>query len=96
MSLIQGKVVGVNGNLITATVEGKVSLNEVSYVITSDNKRLKAEIIRIKAKTIEMQVFEITKGIKIGDSVECTGLLLTVELGPGLLGKVYDGVTKPS
>lgn len=95
MSTIQGSVVGVNGNLVTVSVHDKVSLNEVAFVHTSDNKQLKAEVIRVRGEIVETQVFEITKGVQIGDKVEFTDLLLTVELGPGLLGKVYDGLQNP-
>lgn len=94
MTQTTGKVVGVNGNLVAVEVEGQVALNEVGYVIHED-KRLKSEIIRVRGKRAEMQVFEMTRGIGIGDPVEFTGELLAVELGPGLLGKVYDGLQNP-
>lgn len=90
-----GKVVGVNGNLVTVSVEGCVSMNEVAYVKTIGDKLLKAEVIRVRGNTVEVQVFEMTRGIVIGDDVEFTQLLLTAELGPGLLGKVYDGLQNP-
>ncbi len=94
MTQTTGKVVGVNGNLVAVEVEGQVALNEVGYVIHED-KRLKSEIIRVRGKRVEMQVFEMTRGVGIGDPVEFTGELLAVELGPGLLGKVYDGLQNP-
>ncbi|TVR01839.1 MAG: V-type ATP synthase subunit A [Spirochaetaceae bacterium] len=94
MTHATGKVVGVNGNLVAVEVEGQVALNEVGYVVLGD-QRLKSEIIRIRGKRTEMQVFEMTRGIGIGDPVEFTGELLAVELGPGLLGKVYDGLQNP-
>lgn len=89
-----GKVVGVNGNMITVEVSGDVALNEVAYVVV-DNSKLKAEVIRIKGQHAELQVFEMTKGIGIGDPVEFSDDLLTVQLGPGLLGQVYDGLQNP-
>ena len=94
MTHATGKVVGVNGNLVAVEVDGQVALNEVGYVVLGD-QRLKSEIIRIRGKRTEMQVFEMTRGIGIGDPVEFTGELLAVELGPGLLGKVYDGLQNP-
>ncbi|TVQ40630.1 MAG: V-type ATP synthase subunit A [Spirochaetaceae bacterium] len=94
MTHATGRVVGVNGNLVAVEVEGQVSLNEVGYVIV-DEKRLKSEIIRVRGTQAEMQVFELTRGIGIGDDVEFSGELLAVELGPGLLGKVYDGLQNP-
>ena len=89
-----GKVIGVNGNLVTVEVGATVSLNEVGYILNGD-KRLKSEVIRINGSSAEMQVFEMTRGIGIGDSVEFTDELLAVELGPGLLGQVYDGLQNP-
>ncbi len=89
-----GKVVGVNGNMVAVEFEDRVMQNEVAYVIVGD-ERLKAEVIRIKGKRAEVQVFEDTLSIKIGDMVEFTDELLSVELGPGLLGQVYDGLQDP-
>lgn len=89
-----GKVVGVNGNMVSAEVAGQVTMNEVAYVVVGD-KRLKAEVIRIRGNRAELQVFELTKGIGVGDAVEFTNDLLSVELGPGLLGKIYDGLQNP-
>jgi len=89
-----GKVIGVNGNMVTAEIEGNVTMNEVGYIILGD-KRLKSEVIKIRGSRIEMQVFEMTKGIGIGDPVELTSDLLSVELGPGLLGQIYDGLQNP-
>ncbi|WP_319414819.1 V-type ATP synthase subunit A [Marispirochaeta aestuarii] len=92
--MTNGTVVGINGNMVTVAVDGTVSMNEVGYILVGD-QRLKAEIIRVNANNVEMQVFEITRGIGIGDKVEFTGELLAVELGPGLLGQIYDGLQNP-
>lgn len=89
-----GKVIGVNGNMVTAEVEGNVSMNEVGYIVLGDQK-LKSEVIRIRGSKVEMQVFEMTRGIGIGDLVEFSSDLLSVELGPGLLGQIYDGLQNP-
>ncbi|MFC1671042.1 V-type ATP synthase subunit A [Spirochaetota bacterium] len=89
-----GKVLGINGNMLTVEHEGNVMLNEVGYVKLGD-KKLKAEVIRIKGNLAEMQVFEMTRGIGIGDEVEFTNELLSIELGPGLLGQIYDGLQNP-
>ncbi len=90
----KGKVVGVNGNMLSVQVDGDVSLNEVGYV-SVDDRKLKAEVIRIKGSQAEMQVFEMTKGIGVGNEVEFTEELLAVELGPGLLSQIYDGLQNP-
>ncbi|MCL2138621.1 MAG: V-type ATP synthase subunit A [Treponema sp.] len=90
----KGTVVAVNGNMVSVRFNGAVSMNEVGYVKVAD-KRLKSEVIRIRGEICQLQVFEITKGITVGDAVEFTGDMLAVELGPGLLGQVYDGLQNP-
>ena len=90
----KGKVVAVNGNMISVAFDGDVALNEVGYVKVA-GKSLKSEVIRIRGGQAQMQVFEMTKGIQTGDEVEFTGDLLSVELGPGLLGQVFDGLQNP-
>lgn len=94
MTKTEGKVVGINGNMISVKFNGFVTLNEVGYVEVASSK-LKSEVIRIRGDIAQLQVFEITKGIRVGDKVEFTGDLLSVELGPGLLGQVYDGLQNP-
>ncbi len=66
----------------------------MAYAVVGDAK-LKAEVIRIRGNRAELQVFEETGGLKAGDPVEFTGELLSVSLGPGLLGQVYDGLQNP-
>ncbi|QFP42202.1 V-type ATP synthase subunit A [Borrelia miyamotoi] len=90
----RGKVVGVIGNLVTIEVVGTVYMNEIVFIKT-DGQSLKAEIIRIRDREVDAQVFEMTRGIAVGDDIEFTGRLLTVELGPGLLSQVYDGLQNP-
>ncbi len=89
-----GKIVGVNGNLLTIEFDKPVVQNEVAYAIL-DGFRLKSEVIRIRGNRAEAQVFENTRGLQIGGVVEFTGTLLSVELGPGLLTQVYDGLQNP-
>jgi len=90
----KGTVIAVNGNMVDVRFAGAVSLNEVCYVKVA-GKRLKSEVIRIRGEICQIQVFEITKGTAVGDDVEFTGDMLAVELGPGLLGQVYDGLQNP-
>ncbi|MDR0600729.1 MAG: V-type ATP synthase subunit A [Treponema sp.] len=94
MTGTKGTVVAVNGNMVSVRFDGAVSMNEVGYVRVAD-KRLKSEVIRIRGDISQLQVFEITKGIAVGDQVEYTGDMLAVEVGPGLLGQVYDGLQNP-
>ncbi len=94
MEKVTGIVTGVNGNLITAEFDGSVKKNEVCYVLVGD-ERLKGEVIRITNGVASMQVYEMTNGVQVGDRVELSGELLSVELGPGLLTQVYDGLQNP-
>ena len=90
-----GRVTGVNGNLVSVAFDTSVRQNEVGYVEISDGSRLKSEVIRVRGREADMQVFEATGGIKVGDPVEFTDQLLSVELGPGLLTQVFDGLQNP-
>ncbi len=90
-----GKIVGVNGNLIRVAFDGAVAQNEVGFARLSSGVELKCEVIRIRGDYAELQVFEDTLGLKAGDEVRFTGELLSVELGPGLLTQVFDGLQNP-
>ena len=94
MTDTKAKVVGINGNMVTIEFEGSVSMNEVGYV-NVDGKKLRGEIIRIRGNKAQMQIFEMTQGIKAGDKVDLVGDLLCAELGPGLLGQTFDGLQNP-
>lgn len=88
-------VVAVRENLVTIDVgETLVRKNEVGFICVGE-ERLMAEILRVQGDTADMQVFEETSGIKIGDRVELTGDMLSTALGPGLLAQVFDGLQKP-
>lgn len=89
-----GKVISVNGNLISVEFNGIVSMNEICYIKVAD-AILKSEVIRIRGNVAQIQVYEMTNGIKCGDLVEFTGEMLSAELGPGLLGQIYDGLQNP-
>ena len=90
----KGRIAGVNGNMLTVEFETAVTQNEVAYAILGD-LRLKSEVIRVRGQRADLQVFESTDGLKVGDTVEFTDELLCAELGPGLLKKVYDGLQNP-
>ena len=94
MEKVTGYVTGVNGNLVSARFSGSVRKNEVGFVKIG-NDRLKGEVIRISGDAVSMQIYEMTNGIQVGDEVELTCELLSVELGPGLLTQVYDGLQNP-
>jgi V/A-type H+-transporting ATPase subunit A len=90
-----GKIIGVNSNLLRVRFEQPVVQNEVAYALLENGTRLKSEVIRVRGSVAELQVFEDTTGLKEGDSIEFTGELLSVELGPGLLTQVFDGLQNP-
>lgn len=94
MSANLGRIAGVNGNLITVEFDNPVIQNEVAYAIL-DDLRLKAEVIRVRGRYAELQVFEDTTGLRVGGRVEFSGELLSVELGPGLLTQIFDGLQNP-
>ena len=90
----KGKVISINGNLVSVEFDGNVSMNEICYVLVCDTA-LKSEVIRIKSNIAQVQVYEMTDGIQCGDTVEFTGDMLSADLGPGLLGQIYDGLQNP-
>lgn len=94
MSTKEGRIVAVNANMITVEFATRVIQNEVAYA-TTGQQRLKAEVIRVRGTVADLQVFEDTRGLRVGDRVEFSGELLSAELGPGLLGMVYDGLQNP-
>ena len=89
-----GTITGVNGNLISVAFEGAVALNEIGYALLGET-RLMCEIVRIRGRVADMQVFEDTVGLSAGCKVEFTGGLLSIELGPGLLKQIFDGLQNP-
>ena len=89
-----GKIVGVNGNMITVAFDGAVAQNEVGYAVLGD-KKLMAEIVRVRGRRCDMQVFDATTDLAVDDTVEFSGNLLAAELGPGMLRQVYDGLQNP-
>lgn len=95
------RVIAVQANLVTIeAAEGghsPLTKNEVVCIIpqretTRYQERLKAEVLRVRGREADAQVFESTRGVGVGDRAEQTGQLLSVTLGPGLLGRVYDGL----
>lgn len=87
----KGKVVGIVSNLVTIEVDGPVAQNEICYV-TVQGKDLMAEVIKVEGRYANAQVFESTRGMKVGDEVVFEQHMLEVQLGPGMLSKNYDGL----
>ncbi len=101
------RVVAVQDDIVTIESTAERSAvplmkNEVVYVCPATpersggrQERLEAEVLRVRGRTADAQVYESTEGVGIGDPVEQSGAMLSVELGPGLLGQVYDGLQNP-
>ncbi len=87
----KGKVKGIISNLVTVEVDGPVAQNEIAY-ITLGSHKLMAEVLKVIGDNAYVQVFESTRGLKVGNEVEFMGHLLEVTLGPGLLSRNYDGL----
>ena len=89
------RVLTVRESLVNIDTGGKaIKKNEVGFICVG-NERLMAEVLRIRGNTADMQVFEDTRGVRVGDPVEMSGEMLSVVLGPGLLGQVFDGLQNP-
>ncbi len=102
---VSARVVAVQDDLVEIeALEGpdgrpaQIVKNEVIYICPGipnergEQERLKAEVLRVRGATADAQVYESTQGVAVGDPVEQSGEMLSVELGPGLLGRVYDGL----
>ncbi|NCC21957.1 MAG: V-type ATP synthase subunit A [Alphaproteobacteria bacterium] len=95
------RVVAVNDDVLSIETTGIRGLmkNEVVYVCSKDTRgetvKLKAEILRVKGNRADIQVYEDTRGVAVGDPIEGSGEMLSIALGPGLLGQVYDGLQNP-
>lgn len=86
-----GKVAGIIANLVIVEVDGPVAQNEICF-IQHDDTSLMAEVIKVLGKNAYVQVFESTRGLKVGMTAEFEGHMLEVTLGPGILSKNYDGL----
>ncbi|KAA6348179.1 V/A-type H+/Na+-transporting ATPase subunit A [termite gut metagenome] len=87
----KGTVSGIIANMVTLAVDGPVAQNEICYISTGGDK-LMAEVIKVVGVNVYVQVFESTRGLKVGAEAEFTGHLLEVTLGPGMLSRNYDGL----
>lgn len=89
--MTKGVVKGIVANLVTIAVDGAVAQNEICYIKVGDT-HLMSEVIKIIGDNVYVQVFESTRGMRVGDEAEFAGHMLEVELGPGLLSKNFDGL----
>lgn len=88
----QGTIVKISGPLVAATGMGRANMGDVVRV---GHLGLTGEILEMRDGRASIQVYEETAGLKVGEPVHTTGLPLSVELGPGLIETIYDGIQRP-
>ncbi len=88
----QGKIIKISGPVVTAAGLKGIKMYEVVRV---GEQGLMGEVIELEGDTATIQVYEETTGIGPGDKVIATGAPLSIELGPGLLSNIYDGILRP-
>lgn len=93
-STSNAKLIGVSGNIVSIESDEPIMKNEVAYIQVDDD-RLKAEVLRVFGNKADLQVYEETQGVQVGDSVDLSKEMLSAVLGPGLLGTVFDGLQSP-
>jgi V/A-type H+/Na+-transporting ATPase subunit A len=90
----EARVVGVTGNIVSVESAAPLMKNAIAFVHTGDAS-LKGEVLRVQGRRADLQIFEETQGVRVGDPVELTSQMLSATLGPGLLGMIYDGLQNP-
>lgn len=88
----QGKVFSVSGPVVIAD---QMSGSAMYELVRVGHQKLVGEIIRLEGDTGTIQVYEETSGLTVGDPIVCTGLPLSLQLGPGLMGRIFDGIQRP-
>jgi len=88
---MKGKVIGISGPTVTVDLDDLTLYERV----TVGHNKLQGEVVRLKSSGAVIQVYEETKGLRIGEPAERQGTLLTVRLAPGLLNEIYDGLQRP-
>ena len=89
--MTKGTVSGVIANMVTLKVDGPVTQGEICYIETGGD-RLMSEVIKVVGSDVYVQVFESTRGLKVGAVAEFTDHMLEVKLAPGMLSKNFDGL----
>jgi len=89
--MTKGTVSGVIANMVTLKVDGPVAQGEICFIETGGD-RLMSEVIKVVDQDVYVQVFESTRGLKVGSVAEFTGHMLEVKLAPGMLSKNFDGL----
>jgi V/A-type H+/Na+-transporting ATPase subunit A len=92
---LKGQIVSVFGNMVIAETAGRIVKNAIAYCNRFDGARLLGEVIRVRGNMADLQIFEETRGLRVGDIVDFEDKMVSVILGPGLLGQIYDGLQNP-
>jgi len=92
---VNGQIVSVFGNMVIAETSGRIVKNAIGYCHRFDGARLLFEVMRVRGNMADLQVFEETRGLRVGDEVVFHDEMLSATLGPGLLGQIYDGLQNP-
>ena len=92
---MKGRIKAVFGNMVVAETSDNIVKNAVGYCVRSDGVKLLCEIIRVRGNSADLQIFEETRGLRVGDEVIFEEEMLSAYLGPGLLGQIYDGLQNP-
>lgn len=87
-----GIIVGINGPVVKGTGMANFKMREMVMV---GEKKLIGEIIILEGDIATIQVYEETSGIKVGEKIFSTGMPLSVKLGPGIIGNIFDGIERP-
>ncbi|QCX33033.1 V-type ATP synthase subunit A [Caloramator sp. E03] len=92
MDKIQGTITYINGPVIKAD---NMEMFKMREMVTVGEKRLIGEVISIDGDIGTVQVYEETTGLRVGEKIESTGKPLSVKLGPGIIGNIFDGIQRP-
>ncbi len=92
---MKGRIKAVFGNMVVAQTDDRVIKNAIGHCIRNDGVKLLCEIIRVRGDSVDLQIFEETRGLRIGDEVVFEEQMLSAMLGPGLLSQIYDGLQNP-
>ncbi len=92
MTNIQGIVSSINGPVVKGLNMGSFKVHEM---VTVGNQKLIGEVVSIEGDIATVQVYEETEGLKAGEVIHSTGTPLSVTLGPGMIGNIFDGIQRP-
>jgi len=86
------KIISINGPVILAKGDGDFSMHDIVYI---GKEQILGDVIKINKDIVTIQVYENTTGLKIGEDVVSDENPLSVTLGPGLMGNIFDGIQRP-